>query len=92
MKDKYIIPIFISHKGCPNQCTFCNQKKISGSIGDIDIKKIKNEIEEGLRLLPKGMPLTEIAFFGGSFTGIEKIVQEQLLILANEYIKENKVR
>lgn len=114
MKDKYIIPIFISHKGCPNQCTFCNQKKISGSVGDIDINKIRNEIEEWLEFLPKNLPIgtcyfgrdgicqnntsllagssAEIAFFGGSFTGIDKSIQEELLILANEYIKANKVR
>ena len=32
MKGKVmsIIPIFIPHAGCPHQCVFCNQKKISG--------------------------------------------------------------
>ena len=30
MKNQYIIPIFVPHLGCPNDCTFCNQKKISG--------------------------------------------------------------
>ena len=32
MKKEYIIPIFVPHLGCPNQCTFCNQKKISGQL------------------------------------------------------------
>ena len=30
MKKEYIIPIFVPHLGCPHQCTFCNQKEISG--------------------------------------------------------------
>lgn len=91
MKDKYIIPIFISHKGCPNQCTFCNQRKISGSLGDINIHEIKLEIEKYIHLYKKnGLPI-EIAFFGGSFTGIELQTQEELLKLANIYIEKGLV-
>ena len=30
MKKRYIIPIFVPHLGCPNDCVFCNQKSISG--------------------------------------------------------------
>ena len=30
VKKQYIIPIFIPHLGCPNDCSFCNQKSISG--------------------------------------------------------------
>ena len=26
------ISIFVPHKGCPNNCSFCNQKAISGQI------------------------------------------------------------
>ena len=25
-KKQYIIPVFIPHLGCPNDCSFCNQK------------------------------------------------------------------
>ena len=27
---KRIIPIFVPHRGCPHDCIFCNQKKITG--------------------------------------------------------------
>ena len=30
MKKRYIIPIFVPHLGCPNDCVFCKQKSISG--------------------------------------------------------------
>ena len=26
-----IIPVFVPHLGCPNDCVFCNQRRISGS-------------------------------------------------------------
>ena len=91
MKDKYIIPIFISHKGCPNQCTFCNQRKISGSLGDINTCDIKLEIEKYIQLYKKNNLPIEIAFFGGSFTGIELQTQEELLKLANIYIEKRLV-
>ena len=29
-KKQYVIPVFIPHLGCPNDCSFCNQKSISG--------------------------------------------------------------
>ena len=30
MKTNYTIPFFIPHRGCPHQCIFCDQKKITG--------------------------------------------------------------
>ena len=43
MKKQYIIPIFVPHLGCPNECTFCNQRKISGEQKNV---KFANLIEE----------------------------------------------
>ncbi len=28
---RHIIPIFVPHLGCPNDCVFCNQRRISGA-------------------------------------------------------------
>ena len=46
MKKKYVIPVFVPHLGCPNDCVFCNQKSISGQKKNItkeDAKKISDE-------------------------------------------------
>ena len=71
------IPIFIPHLGCPNMCVFCNQRSISGKI-NFDISMVENEIEEALSTT-KSEDFVEIAFFGGSFTGIDKKLMCDLL-------------
>ena len=91
MSEKYIIPIFVPHLGCPNNCTFCNQKSISGQMKNIKEEEVKNTIEEFLQSFKNAETPREIAFFGGSFTGIDLELQEKLLSIAYEYIKENKV-
>ncbi len=93
MKDKnqYIIPIFVPHLGCPNDCTFCNQKSISGQTKKVTKKDVKNTIEEYLKSFKDKESYKEVAFFGGSFTGIEMEKQEELLKAAYEYVKSKKI-
>ena len=91
MKKQYIIPIFVPHLGCPNDCTFCNQKKISGQMKEVTGKDVKDTIEYYLNSFKEQDVYTEVAFFGGSFTGIEVEKQIELLEAAYEYIKAKKV-
>lgn len=90
MKKQYIIPIFVPHLGCPNDCVFCNQKSISGESKQVTKDDVKKIIEEHLKYVKKNSKI-EIAFFGGSFTGIDEAKQEELLSTAYEYIKQKKV-
>ena len=92
MKDKYIIPIFVPHLGCPNDCIFCNQKSISGQKKNLTKEEAKKQIDSFLDNLKDKKEEKEIAFFGGSFTGIEEEKQNELLELANEYIKKGEVK
>jgi len=91
MKKQYIIPIFVPHLGCPNNCTFCNQKIISGETKEITPDDVKKTVEFYLESFKEKNKYTEIAFFGGSFTGIEIEKQEALLKAAFEFIKAKKV-
>ena len=91
MKKQYIIPIFVPHLGCPNDCIFCNQKSISGQKSNMTKEKAKEIIENYLKSIDKENAQIEIAFFGGSFTAIEEERQEELLQVANEYIKNGQV-
>lgn len=89
---KVIIPIFVSHKGCPNDCVFCNQRSITGVDEEFEFDKHKLMIDEYIESI-KNLDQTsvEIAFYGGSFTGIEKKLQEKYLSLAYEYVKNGLV-
>ena len=91
MSRQFVIPIFVPHLGCPNDCIFCNQRSISGQMKQVTEDEVRSTIEKFLKSF-KGRKLhTEIAFFGGSFTGIDIELQEKLLKIAHEYIKTKKV-
>ena len=64
------IPVFIPHLGCPNNCVFCNQRTISGT-REFHEEEARGIIERALATVPADSDV-EIAFFGGSFTGIDR--------------------
>ncbi len=84
------IPIFIPHLGCPNACVFCNQRSISGKEAFHE-ETVRSEIERALETIGNKKE-TEIAFFGGSFTGIERGLMVRLLEVAKSYIDVGRVQ
>ncbi len=90
MKKQYIIPIFVPHLGCPNDCIFCNQKSISGQKENMTKEKAKKIIDDYLKEMKEEAQI-EIAFYGGSFTAIEPKLREELLETAYQYIEQGKV-
>ncbi len=91
MIKHYNIPIFIPELACPFQCAFCNQKKISGQSLIPDKQEIIHTIESHLCSFKEKNRFVNIAFFGGSFTGIPKEEQEYYLSLAQPYIESGEV-
>lgn len=88
MKKHAIIPVFIPHRGCPNDCIFCNQKIITARTADITPADVRDLIERYLPTLSdRGLEEIEVAFFGGSFTGIPLEDQSAFLEVAFEYKK-----
>lgn len=83
------IPVFIPHLGCPNNCVFCNQRSISGK-KEFVAESVIPEIEEALSTVRPEQE-AEIAFFGGSFTGIDRELMISLLEIGQKYIDEGKV-
>lgn len=83
------ISIFVPHLGCPCACSFCNQKTITGKQEQPTVQTVKDAVETALKR--KNFEY-EIAFFGGSFTAIEKDYMIELLQSAYEYVKNGSVK
>ena len=84
MKKHINVPIFIPHVGCPNDCVFCNQRKISGKI-NFEKTSVHEELAHAFSTVDGTVP-AQIAYFGGSFTGIDRREMVELLEIANAYI------
>ena len=81
------IPVFIPHLGCPNTCVFCNQRSISGC-QRFERESVISEIESALSTIPCDCEV-EIAYFGGSFTGIDRELMVYLLDVAKNYVERD---
>ncbi len=90
MKQK-TIPIFVPHMGCPNDCSFCNQRKITGKENDVTPDSVRLQIEAALKTIDESCECVEVGFFGGSFTGIDIEIQKEFLKIAKEYKDAGKV-
>jgi histone acetyltransferase (RNA polymerase elongator complex component) len=87
-----IIPIFVPHKGCPNQCSFCNQKHITGQLLETTPKMAEDIIKKYLTTIDTDRFHTEIAFYGGSFTAIDIDYQTSLLKIAYKYVQTGQIK
>lgn len=85
------IPIFISHEGCPNDCVFCNQRKITAKVEAMTLQEVTEQIDNYSSTL-NDRTYTELAFFGGSFTGIAAELQESYLKLAYENKRSGRIQ
>ena len=101
MKKHAIIPIFIPHRGCPHDCVFCNQRKITARTDFVTPEDARKIIDTWLTTLrPEGMDVqdnygerktVEAAFYGGSFTGLEMEEQSAFLEVTYEYKKKGLI-
>ena len=83
------ISIFVPHLGCPQQCSFCNQKTITGKEKQPTPEDVRMAVETALKR--KGFEY-EIAFFGGSFTAIDRQYMKSLLEAAGEYANNERIK
>ena len=81
------VSLFVPHLGCPHRCIFCDQTAISGAGRPITKEEIVSACETALRS-PHDPENAEIAFFGGSFTAVNREVQAMCLEAAAPYLKK----
>ena len=90
-KQQVTVPVFVPHLGCPHRCAFCNQWAVSGAASVPDGTLVRNRIEQYLESIPDSVKRVEVAFFGGSFTGIPSEIQKELLGPASGFLVNGKV-
>lgn len=91
MKERHCnVALFVPHAGCPHQCSFCNQRHIAGTAAAITPADVTSACQRALETLNVPAKNAEIAFFGGSFTAIERDVMISLLAAAAPYVKSGR--
>lgn len=87
-----VIPVFIPHQGCPQNCLFCNQVSISGKSGaeEDEVTLVVRTITEWLEH-SRHRSEVQVAFYGGSFTCLPVERQIRLLDAVQPFIQANEV-
>ena len=85
-----IAPVFIPHEGCPYRCVFCSQTDITGSAFQADEENVLSVLKTYLysTLQSDKFSRREVAFYGGSFTGLSGERQEFLLSLIKPLVDD----
>jgi histone acetyltransferase (RNA polymerase elongator complex component) len=86
------VAIFVPNNGCPHTCSFCSQRSITGKAVQPSARDVSMAAETALDSLGTEAAKAEIAFFGGSFTAIERSYMLSLLQAAEPYIRAGAFR
>ena len=92
-----VIPIFIAHQGCPHRCIFCDQHSITGKAAGeehgVSPSSVKETIADWLaHSQDQQKRQVQVAFYGGSFTGLPVARQKELLEAVKPFIDQGVVQ
>lgn len=92
---RFIIPIFISHLGCPHRCVYCDQNRIAHPVSALPTPaEVAKEVERYLGLSSrkrKSARTVQVAFYGGSFTALPLGTQQRSLRSVAPFLEKGKV-
>ncbi len=87
-----IIPIFIMNRGCPHRCLFCNEGLTAENRPDrLEKTGFRETVHAYLGGSRRKSGPVQIAFYGGTFTGMPREEQRRLLELAAFFLREGTV-
>jgi histone acetyltransferase (RNA polymerase elongator complex component) len=89
MKNKTNAAVFIPHLGCPHKCSFCDQNRITKAAKSVTSDDVSAILDKHVLSLQRRSMTAEIAFFGGTFTALDRDYREDLLSTANYYLKKH---
>lgn len=81
------VALFVPHAGCPHQCSFCDQRAITGQEAFPTPDAVSAAAETALQSGRVDPASSEIAFFGGSFTALPRDKTAPLLERAALYVR-----
>lgn len=89
----FVIPFFIAHQGCPHQCVFCNQHAISGQgrQAAVTAAQVGDEIAQKIAWPRHPDRPVQVAFYGGTFTGLPLGRREELLGAVAPFLARGQV-
>ena len=88
----FVIPIFITHEGCPHQCLFCNQQSITGENRQTGVEReTVTEIIRQWLAWSTGKKRVQVAFYGGSYSCLPEERQQELLEAVAPYLATGEV-
>ena len=94
MKKHAIIPVFIPHEGCPNDCVFCNQKIITAKSEPVTVEDVKNIAETYLSTLENMKVETidedDILIGGKQFISLKRFTDVKIGALDEMKLLNNK--
>ncbi len=85
---KYIMPYFIPFQGCPFKCIYCDQTAISGDNGI----GLAEALEKFASEHKNEQYSAEVAFFGGTFSLLDREKQHDFLKIANDFIRKGAIQ
>lgn len=80
------VAVFVPHNGCPHQCSFCDQRRITGQQKQPTPEEVWALAQKAAQT--QEVSQCELAFFGGSFTAIDRDYFCSLLIVAKRAREE----
>lgn len=87
-----IIPVFLMNRGCPHRCLFCNERLTAGDHPErITEAAFAETVRAHLLSAPRKHGPVQIAFYGGTFTGMERDEQRRLLGMAAPFLRDGAV-
>lgn len=92
MGDHANISIFVPHLGCPHRCSFCDQRAITGASAFPTDEEVAAAVRRAASTGFGGARTAEIAFFGGSFTAIDRKEMLRLLDAAFPFVRSGAVQ
>lgn len=86
------ISVFVPFVGCPNRCSFCDQRSITGETKAPGAEDVKKAVETAAATDGYDGNSTELAFFGGSFTAIDREYMKELLEAAYIFVQNKTIK